>query len=300
MRALGLALLMLLFLGMPMSARAQDMPLSQVLIPGEDWQLVGAGYKFTEGPAADAQGNVYFTDVPTSTIYRIEQDGTVGVFDDQAEKTSGLCFGPGGKLYACRMGGRKIVVYPRPMRSGPPECEVLAEDVDVNDLAVDYLGGVYFTDPKHSRVMYVDPGKRLHTVAEEVNPNGVVLSPRGGMLVVTEAKQPWLWAFRVEHGGQLSSRAPYFGVVQIRAGEELPRSDGMAFDDDGRLYLASAVGLQVFDPTGRYSGVIHKPQPAFLSNVIFGGSDFKTLYVTCQDKVFCRKVQPAGRPAWQR
>ncbi|MBB01721.1 SMP-30/gluconolactonase/LRE family protein [bacterium] len=279
------------------SAFAQDMPLSDVLIPGEGWELVSEGHKFTEGPAADADGLVYFVDVPNSKIFRIEADGQVTTVDENAERTSGLSFSSGGKLYACRNGGKKVVVYPDP-KNDPAQVKVLAEDVTVNDLVADRAGGVYFTDPKNSRVVYVDPGQRLHVVAENLNPNGITLWSDYGTLVVTEGTEQWLWAFRVEPGGLLSGRGPYYSVVQIPSGEEKTRADGMAVDDDGRLYLASAAGLQVFDNTGRYSGTILKPQDAFLSNVIFGGPKFDTLYVTCQDKVYKRKVQPTGRPAW--
>jgi len=287
----------LLLLAMATVARGQDMPLSDVLIPGEDWVLVSEGHKFTEGPAADAKGLVYFTDVPNSKIFRIEANGEVTLVDENAERTSGLSFSSGGLLYACRNGGKKVVVYPDPKKN-PEQVKVLAENVTVNDLVADRLGGVYFTDPKNSRVVYVDPGQRLHVVAENLNPNGITLWEDYGTLVVTEGTEQWLWAFRVEPGGLLSSRAPYYSVVQLPPGEEKTRADGMTVDDDGRLYLASAAGLQVFDSTGRYSGTIHKPQDAFLSNVTFGGPKFDTLYVTCQDKVYKRKVKPTGEPDW--
>ncbi|MCA8989440.1 MAG: SMP-30/gluconolactonase/LRE family protein [Planctomycetaceae bacterium] len=284
--------------GLPESF-AQDIPLSQILIPGEDWELVSAGYGFTEGPAADASGTVYFTDVPADKIHVIALDGQVTVFDDQAERTSGLYFGPGGDLYACRNGGRKIVVYRR-QSDGQlnPQPEVLAEEVNVNDLVVDRWGGVYFTNPKESRLEYVAPSGYVRQVATGLNPNGIVLSADGGTLVTTERDQPWLWTFRAEAGGMLTSRSSYYGVVQLPSPEEKPKSDGMTFDDQGRLYLASEVGVQFFDPLGRQSGVIAKPQPAFLSNVVFGGPEFNLLYATCQDKVYRRKLNATGKPDW--
>ena len=284
---------------LPAALVAQDMSLAEILIPDGSWELIGEGYKFTEGPAADAQGNVYFTDVPTNTIYKIDLQDNITVFDDQAERTSGLYFGPGGKLYACRMGGKKIVVYDL-AKDPQAKAEVLAENVGVNDLVVDLKGGVYFTDPGNQRVMYLDPSRKLHVAATNLKPNGIILSPRAGTLVVTENDHPWLWTFRVETNGTLSARGPQFGVVQVPEGEKLPKSDGMIFDDDGRLYLASAAGLQVFDTQARPCGTILKPQKAFLSNVVFGGKNFDTLYVTCQDKVYKRKTQVKGKPDWLR
>ncbi len=95
------------------TARAQDMALSTVLIEGEDWQLVAAGYKFTEAPAVDRDGSVYFVDVPDSLILKIGVDGKPVVWARDTGKTSGLMFGPEGRLYACQSGVKQVVWYDR-------------------------------------------------------------------------------------------------------------------------------------------------------------------------------------------
>ena len=92
------------------TAFAQDMPLTQVLLPGEGWHLVGSGYRFTEGPAVDARGNVFFTDIPNDRIHRIDATtGTVTVFAEKTARTNGLMFGNDGLLYGCRNGDRQVV-----------------------------------------------------------------------------------------------------------------------------------------------------------------------------------------------
>src|SRR5262249_19629112 len=121
---------------------AQDMPLSQVLISGEDWQLLGEGYKFTEGPACDKSGNVFFTDIPESRIYKIDLGGKVTVFAENAAEPNGLMFGPDGRLYGCRNGDKKIVAY-----DSEGKFETIAEGVTSNDLVVGSKGTIYFTDP---------------------------------------------------------------------------------------------------------------------------------------------------------
>ncbi|MFM8223946.1 MAG: SMP-30/gluconolactonase/LRE family protein, partial [Planctomycetaceae bacterium] len=93
----------------PRIARAQDMALSGVLIENEGWQLVSQGHKFTEGPTADAAGNVYFSDIPESRIHRISPAGEVTLFASDTGKTNGLKVGPDGRLYGCRGGDRQIV-----------------------------------------------------------------------------------------------------------------------------------------------------------------------------------------------
>lgn len=270
---------------------AQDMPLSQVLIDGEGWELVGEGYEFTEAPAADPQGTVYFADVPASRIYRVGADRRVALFAAETGRTSGLMFGPDGKLYGCQNGARKIVWYDDRGMAHP-----IIEDIGCNDIVVDARGGIYVTDPPGKQVWYVTPEGEKRVVATGMTKNGVILWPDGGTLVVTDSLEPQLWAFRVEPDGSLKHGDRYYLPLRMPQGAERPGSDGMTVDRDGRLYVATAAGLQVFDPTGRPSGVILKPQEKSLSNVAFGGPEFNVLYVTCQDKVYRRLTKVAGVP----
>ena len=95
----------------PRGATAQDMALKDVLIDGEGWQLVGEGFAFTEGPAVDLHGTLYFTDVFRAKIYRLDAQGKPEVFVDQSYGTNGLKFGPDGRLYGCQNGKKRIVAY---------------------------------------------------------------------------------------------------------------------------------------------------------------------------------------------
>lgn len=272
---------------------AQDMPLSQVLIDGEDWELVGEGYQFADGPAVNRDGEVYFSDVRGNTIYRVGLDGQISVFDDQAGGTSGMMFGADDRLYACRNREKKIVVY-----ESDGSVETLVEGIGCNDIQVTSSGGIYWTDPRSRTVWYRRPDGEVRAVIEGLRTNGIILWPHEGTLVVTDHFEPRLWAYRVEKDGSLSYGAAYYAPLRMLPGAEIPRSDGMTVDRDGRLYVATDAGLQMFDTTGRMGGVIHKPQQAFLSNVVFGGPDLSYLYVTCQDKVYRRKTKTAGHPVF--
>jgi gluconolactonase len=272
---------------------AQDMPLSQVLIDGEDWKLVSEGHQFTEGPAADRHGNVFFVDVPASKIFRIDAEtGHVALFAESTGKASGLAFGADGRLYACQYEGRKVVWY-----DDQAKVHVIADDIGTNDLVVDRDGGVYVTDMTANRVWYVSPEGKKSVAAEGFKPNGLTFWPDGKTLVVADWEQPHLWTYRVDGPGQLKFGEKYYGPLQIPSGEKLPGSDGMTVDDAGRLFVCTHAGLQMFDPTGRQSGTIAKPQRKFLSNVAFGGKEFDALYVTCSDKVYQRKTKTTGKPA---
>jgi sugar lactone lactonase YvrE len=273
-------------------ARAQDMPLSQVLLDDESWELVAEGYEFTEGPAVNAKGEVYFTDVRASKIHKIDLAGKVTLFAENTARTNGLMFGTDGKLYGCRNGDRQIVAY-----STDGKFEVVAEDVNSNDIVVGSDGSIYFTDPSNEQVWYVSPDRKTKTVVVKgFRPNGVILTADEGTLVVTDSNNALLWTFRVEKNGQLKFKERYYGPLRLLPGRETPGSDGMTVDKAGRLYVATYAGVQMFDPTGRMGGVIAKPQNKFLSNIVFAGEKFDVLYATCTDKVYRRKTKTIGAP----
>jgi gluconolactonase len=269
---------------------AQDMALSQVLIDGEGWEEVTRGFKFTEGPAVDGAGNVYFTDIPNNRIHKIDAaSGKVSVFLENSGGANGLMFGPDGRLYGCQNGKKRIAAW-----DAKGQESTIADEVESNDLVITKDGGVYFTDFGNKRVWYVSPKGEKRVVDEGISrPNGVILWPDQGTLVVTDFAGPFLWVFRIEADGSLSSKQAYY-TPRLPQGKKESGADGMTVDSAGRLYAATLRGLQVFDPTGRLSGVILKPQPAFLSNVVFGGPKLDTLYVTCADKVYRRKTKATG------
>lgn len=287
-RALFMLLVAVLAL-VPRLAVAQDMALSGVLIDGQGWELVADGFTFTEGPAVDLSGNLYFTDVFRSKIYRLGAQGKPEVFVDQSYATNGLMFGPDGRLYGCQNGKKRIVAYDSSGQGTP-----IAEDVQSNDLVVTRSGGVYFTDPENHQVWYIPPRGEKRVVDRGLGfPNGLKLWPDQGTLVVADMKGANLWAFRVEADGSLKFKQPYY-TMRLPAGKTECGADGMTIDSAGRIYVATQLGLQMFDPTGRLCGVIDKPQNAWLSNAVFAGKNLDTLYVTCMNKVYKRKVKATG------
>jgi len=277
------------------------MPLTQILLPGEDWQVVSSGHQFTEGPAADGDGNLYFVDVPASKIFKLDvASGKVSTFVEDSGKASGLAFGGDGQLYAAQNGTRAIVKY-----DAEGKATKVADDIDVNDLAVTRHNEIYITDPKNHRVWYISASGEKKIVDEGIErPNGVTLWPDQKTLVVADSASDHLYAFRVNADGTLAARQPYYTLqltsAAVIAGKKASAADGLKVDSSGRVYCASEAGLQVFDTQGRLSGVIAKPQAKFLSNVAFGGPQGNTLFVTSSDKVYARKVQPTGVSNWPK
>jgi len=267
--------------------------------PSSDWELVGEGYGFTEGPAVDKNGNVFFADVAKNRIYKVDAaTGKVSLFRESTGGTSGLMFGRDGRLYAAQNGDKRVVAYdPDGQRT------VLAQSVGSNDLAVSKGGEVYFTDPSTKRVWLIDAQGKLRAVNNTLQfPNGIRFSADERMLFVADSATRWIWSFQVQPDGSLENGEPFYRLELPLSGDgKLVNSwaDGMAFDTDGHLYVATKAGIQVCDQPGRVFGILRKPSSESPSNVVFGGPDFHTLYVTAKDKVFRRKLRTQGYLSWQ-
>ena len=274
---------------------AGDMALSLVLIDGEGWQMVAEGYQFTDAACADADGNFYFADVAKgTTINKISPDGQAATFLENTPKISGLKFGPDQRLYACAQGPKKqVVAFEVP--SG--KMAVLADNVQPNDLAVSRKGFVYFTETGKGQITIIDPKGQVSVGATGINkPNGIILSPDQGILAVSEYGGSNLWVFRVQADGKLAHGSRYM-ELRTPLGKTESAGDGMTTDTAGRYYVTSAVGIQMFDSTGRLGGVIDRPQNKGTVSVTFAGPDLQYLYACSSDKIYRRKLKAKGIPS---
>ena len=284
-------------LAMPQFLAAQDMPLTQVLIEGEDWQSVSKGHRFTDGLTTDADGNLYFADVAAgTTINRIGLDGKLTAVADNAPRISGMHFGPDGRIYACQGGSfGRIVAFD--LEAG--KMEVVAENVKPNDLVVTSDGHIYFTETAKMQVSHIAPGGAVQAAdvaskaAGAQRPNGIALTPDQGTLAVSDYGGRHTWVWRLGKDGSLDLRQPYITLrTPVPA---LPsKGDGMTTDAVGRYYVTSAVGLQMFDPTGRMGGVIAAPTRQPIVSVAFAGPGHQYLYVAAGDEIFRRKTKTSG------
>lgn len=272
---------------------------SHIIEPGSGWELVGDGYVATEGPAVDHEGNVFFVDGPASRIYRIDAGtGKVSLWRENTGGASGLMFGRDGRLYAAEDGAKRIVAF------DPDGKEtVLAENVGSNDLAVSTKGEIYFTDPSTHHVWLIASGGNRRAVNDSLQfPNGIRLSADEHMLYVADSVTRWVWSFQIDKDGSLVNGEPFYRLIPPLSdnGKDVDSwADGMTFDTNGYLYIATNAGIQICDQPGRVFGLLRKPTPRDPSNVVFGGKDFHTLYVTEHDKVFRRRLKTAGYLPWQ-
>jgi sugar lactone lactonase YvrE/enterochelin esterase-like enzyme len=282
----------------PVKAGAGSPQLQQILVPGEDWKLVSEGYKFTEGPAANAQGEVFFNDVRDSKTYKIAADGKVSLFADDTHGANGQAFGPDGRLYAVAGAGEELVAYD----TSNGKRTVVADGVRGNDIVIAHSGDIYLTSPSRdpnqpSHLWHISPTGEKHKLLAEMRfPNGITLSPDQTWLYVADSRSHWVYSYQLPASGPPAYKQKYYHLHVPDTGDEAG-ADGMRVDHDGRLWVATRMGIQVCDQAGRVNCIIPTPNGR-IANLCFGGKDFDVIYATCGDRVYKRKVRVAGAAPW--
>lgn len=257
--------------------------------------------QFTEGPAADANGQVYFTDVQANRIYRSDTNGLLSVFLSNSRACNGLMFDQPGRLIACQRDERRIVAIDVATTNITPVASNFAGRAFIgpNDLVVDSSGGVYFTDPNFASgqtgptqsVYYASASGQVSQIISNLSrPNGVILSPDEQTLYVVLSGVARLMRYPVLGPGSIGSPTT----------NNLPGTgDGMTIDTAGNLYLCQPTlnSVLVMSPAGVSLGSI--PFPEAPANCTFGGKDMKTLYVTARTSVYACQMDAIGhRFAW--
>ncbi len=290
-----IAILGLLLIGTTVAAQ-ESQPIPGIGPVGKIVKL-HTGFQFTEGPAADRDGNVYFTDVRANRILKTDTEGKLSTFLENSQGCNGLMFDSKGRLIACQGQAGRIIAI-----------DITTKKIDVvageyngkrfnspNDLVVDRQGGVYFTDPSFGKgetpqdklgVYYVAAGGQVTRIIDDlVRPNGVLLSPDEKTLYVLVSGQPALMAYPVQAPGKI-------GPGKVLG--KLDRGDGLTVDVKGNLYLTqpSASAIQILTPQGETLGTIKFPEAP--SNCTFGGKDMKTLFVTARTSLYTVRMETTG------
>jgi gluconolactonase len=278
---------------------AQDEGINKLIMQGAKLEKLADGFLFTEGPSADAKGNVYFTDQPNDRIMVWNTKTGLSVFMKPAGRSNGMAFDKKGNLWSCAdekdelwkiTPGKTVEVvvtnYKGNLLNGP------------NDLWISPDGGIYFTDPFYKRtwwdhdkmpqekqcVYYLEPAhKTLTRVADDLlQPNGIVGTPDGKTLFVADISANKTWSYSINPDGSLSGKRLFCEMG----------SDGMTIDSEGNLYL-SGIGVTVFDRSGKRVGNIPIPEN-WTANVCFGDKDFKSLYITASKGLYRIKLKVRG------
>jgi len=269
--------------------------LAQLIPTDPTVEQVATGFSFTEGPAVDPNGAIYFTDTGTKTIHRYDPvESKITAFRENSGGANGLMFDSLGRLLACEFKNRRL--------SRTEIDGTLTTLVDhwqdkklnsPNDLAIDALGGVYFTDPSYRKrddleldsedVYYLTPDGELTRVIDDlVRPNGIILSPDEKTLYVADegGKQIFAYDINIPDSPGSPTNARRFSDMGPGLGGGC---DGMTTDAAGRLYATGDEGVYIFNPDGSQADLI--PTPERPSNCTFA-NDGKTLYITARTSLY--------------
>ncbi|MCS7091174.1 MAG: SMP-30/gluconolactonase/LRE family protein [Verrucomicrobiota bacterium] len=280
-------------------AQSSD-PLASLLAPGATLRKLADGFRFTEGPTADPEGNVYFTDQPNNRILKWSVSEELTTFLQPAGRANGMCFDRQGRLIVCAdetnalwridITNRTVEVLlwlfeGRPL-NGP------------NDVWVAPNGDVYFTDPYYQRPWWKhkeppQPGQHVYRLSADgrllqrvvddlLQPNGITGTPDGKTLFVADIRAGKTYAYDIQSDGSLGRKRLF-----CEAG-----SDGMTVDEQGNLYLTGN-GVLVFDRQGKHLGTIQVPE-RWCANVSFGGRGHQTLFITASTGLYAISMQTRG------
>ncbi len=266
------------------------------LVLGEVEKLAG-DFSFTEGPAVDSEGNVYFTDIPNHLILIWTLEDQLDTFRVNSGRANGLYFDKDENLLACE--GEKGQIT---LTSPDGDYKPIATEYDgnrfnqTNDLWPDPKGGVYFTDPKYGgdeplpqdgkHVYYISPDHNSVTrVCDDLDtPNGILGTPDGKILYVTDPEAGKTYAYDIQEDGSLSNKTLF-----VDAG-----CDGMTLDEAGNVYLTTSgkQGVDIFSSDGELIETI--PVPENPSNVCFGGIERDQLFITARTSIYRVKLKVKG------
>lgn len=267
--------------------------------PGAALIPVSKQFKFTEGPAVDKKGNVYFTDQPNDKIWRYSTKGKLSIFMEKSGRANGLYIDSKGNIIACADEKNELLSITK-----NHDVTVLLNEFEgkklngPNDLWIDKKGGIYFTDPYYQRdywerkkpelkgqhVYYLGRGNNKAMVVDSllIKPNGIAGSPDGTSLFVADIQANKTYKYQINNDGTLSNRQLF-----VSQG-----SDGMTLDNQGNLYLAGK-GITIYDKSGIRLGNIPVPSN-WAANICFGGKDRRTLFITASESVYTLQMNVKG------
>ncbi|MDT0643261.1 SMP-30/gluconolactonase/LRE family protein [Zunongwangia sp. F363] len=289
------------FLACCFYAKAQQ---KLIISENANLQLVSDEFEFTEGPAADSLGNVFFTDQPNNRILKWDAEtGEISLFLEDARRANGLFVDDEGNLLACADENFQLIKI-----SPKKQIEVLVGSFKgknlngPNDLWLDKKGGIYFTDPYYQReywereqpdlqgqnVYYLARGEKDPViVAKDLKkPNGIIGTADGKKLYIADIGDNKTYSYTVSAEGKLTDKTLF-----VEQG-----SDGMTIDENGNVYLTGD-GVTVYNKNGEKIEHI-KVGEEWTANVTFGGKDQQTLFITAMDAVYTLKMKLRGT-RWQ-
>jgi gluconolactonase len=292
-------LLIIFVITLSLNSPAQDQALNSIIADGAKLEKVADGFSFTEGPTADKKGNIYFTDQPNNKILIWNEKTGLSTFMEPCGRSNGMAFDRKGNLWTCADDkGELWMITPQ------KKVEIISTSFDghryngPNDVWIAPDGGLYFSDPFFARnywehktvtqdkqcVYYLKPDHKtvVRIVDDLLQPNGVIGTPDGKTLYITDMQGRKTWSYSINADGTLADKKLFCEMG----------SDGLTIDVNGNLYLAGR-GVTVFDKSGKKLGNIPVPE-GWTANICFGGKDFKSLYITASKGLYRIRMKVKG------
>lgn len=292
-------LVLFIVLAAPLTTIGQDTGVARLIAPGAKLVMIADSFKFTEGPTADKQGNIFFTDQPNDRIWKYGNDGKLTLFMENTRRSNGMYFDRKGNLLSCADEQNQLISI-----SKNKKITVLFDNYHdkklngPNDLWPDKKGGIYFTDPLYRRaywkgdvtrvagekVYYLPAGSKDAVIVDETikKPNGIVGSADGKQLYIADIGDNKTYRYDVAADGSLTNRTLFTNMG----------SDGITIDNQGNLYLTGR-GVTIFDKTGKKLGNI--PVPAgWTANLCFGGKKNNRLFITASEFLYVLDMNVKG------
>jgi gluconolactonase len=270
--------------------------LKTILQPGEDWQLAAENCASVTNLAANSQGQIFYPAQGDPKISEIVADGKP-VQCGQPAADAAFAFGADGRVYVTRTEGG-IQVMDR-LAHGQPK--ILGQGLHIGSLTVRNNGDLYAVtrtlDLGNELWLIRANGEKLRLDKDLKGASGVTLSPDGLWLFVAQALSRTGLSYRVRSDGTVDAREVFYDFY-VPAWADDSGAAGIGMDRDGRAYVATRMGVQVFDRNGRVAAVLPLPGNAAGTGLCFGGHDFDTLYVASGGKVYRRKLHMPGAPPW--
>jgi sugar lactone lactonase YvrE len=269
----------------PSAPRAQE-----VIIPGEDWQLVAEGFKSTRGPACNASGEVFFADTSSDKIHRIDLDGKVSVFATHTGNAHGLTVGADGKLYAVSEKTGKLMSY-----DSNGAGSVILDGLPGQSILAVPGGGLYVTsngDKPNAAgtVWFVKDGKKTQVDSGLKFATGLAYRPDQWLLSVADGHSKWVYSYQMNADGTLTNKERFF-PLHVADWDDDAGAESVCYSLEGRQFIATKSGVQISADDGPTQVILPMPDRSRVIGVCLGGPSQDTLFAFCGNKIWKRKVQ---------
>jgi sugar lactone lactonase YvrE/enterochelin esterase-like enzyme len=269
----------------PSAPRAQE-----IIIPGEDWQLLAEGFKSTRGPACNANGEVFFADTTNNKIHRIDLDSSVKEFASDTGNAHCVTVGADGRIYSISEKSGKLMGY-----DAAGTGSVVIDGILGHSILATPTGGLYVTangDKPNApgTVWFIKDGKKTLVDKGMKFATGIAYRPDQWLLSVADGHSKWVYSYQMKDDGTLINKERFFHL-HVADWEDDAGAECLCYSLEGRQFIATKSGVQISTDDGPTQIILPVPDRSRVTGVAIGGRDKDTLFAFCGNKIWKRKIQ---------